>query len=71
MTDRTTKQLVDAGVLAGILVVTVDTVNKMFRDGDLPAYRAGKRQLRFDVDECLKRLRVEAVVPDGCQEGAA
>lgn len=57
MTDPTSKQLVDAGVLARILGVTADLVNKMFQAGDLPGYRAGKRQIRFDVDECLARLR--------------
>ena len=64
MTDPTAKQLVDAGVLAAILGVTTDTVNKLHREGRLPAYRAGKKQLRFDVEECLARLRIEPTAAD-------
>ena len=59
MTDQNNKQLVDAGALAIVLGVTTDTVNKLHREGVLPAYRAGKKQLRFDVAECLARLRVD------------
>ncbi|MBK8095633.1 MAG: hypothetical protein IPK26_00895 [Planctomycetes bacterium] len=53
------KQLVDAAVLASILGTTTNHVNKLQRDHVLPAYRVGKRQLRFDVAECLGVLRIE------------
>lgn len=59
MTKPDNKQLVDAGALADILRTTTDNVNKLHRDGVLPAYRTGRKQRRFDVEECLARLRVE------------
>lgn len=70
MTTANSKQLVDNGVLASILSTTTDTVNRLVRDGVLPAYRIGKRHLRFDPDECLERLRV-VHAPGLRQEGAA
>ena len=60
MTDHTTKQLVDASALAGILGTSTAMVNGM----DLPHYRVGRKGVRYDVDEVLRALRVE------CRHGA-
>lgn len=67
MSDLATRQLVDAAVLASILKVSVDAVNRMHRDGQLPAYRVGKKALRFNVDECLAKLRIGREAGEGQQ----
>jgi len=53
------RRLVDASELAAVLDVSPEMVKHLHRGGAIPAYRTGKR-LRFDVDECLARLRVES-----------
>lgn len=59
------EKLVDAVELADRLDTSPDAVLKLHRDGVLPAYRVGKRALRFDPAECLERLRVERLQPQG------
>lgn len=51
------RRLVDQNTLASILGVSLGRVRELHREGKLPAYQVGSR-LRFDVDECLDRLRV-------------
>lgn len=50
-------RLVDQYGLAAVLRVSPARVKALHEQGRLPAYRVGKRSLRFDVDECLNRLR--------------
>lgn len=54
------KRLVDHFGLAAVLDVSPEKVKALHRAGVLPAYQTGPKQLRFDVEECLARLRVDA-----------
>ena len=60
MSDPHHKRLVDHFSLAAVLNVSPEKVKALHRAGVLPAYQTGPKQLRFDVEECLARLRVEA-----------
>lgn len=65
--DLTDKRLVDQHGLAAVLSVNSETVKRMHRDGVIPGYLVGKNRVRFDVAECLARLRVEpARSAEGC-----
>ena len=57
------KRLVDRFGLAAVLHVSPAKVKAMHRAGVLPAYQTGPKQLRFDVEECLARLRTEGAAP--------
>lgn len=56
--DPHEKRLVDQHGLAAVLDVSPAKVKALHLAGVLPAYLIDKR-LRFDVEECLARLRVE------------
>jgi hypothetical protein len=58
--DPNDKRLVDHFGLAAVLDVSPEKVKALHRAGVLPAYQTGPKQLRFDVEECLARLRVDA-----------
>lgn len=58
--DPNDKRLVDHFGLAAVLGVSPEKVKSLHRAGVLPAYQTGPKQLRFDVEECLARLRVDA-----------
>jgi hypothetical protein len=58
--NPTERRLVDHFGLAAVLDVSPEKVKALHRAGVLPAYKTGKKQLRFDVDECLAALRVAA-----------
>lgn len=64
--EQPPKRLVDQHELADILGTTAARVRDLHRRGRLPAYAIGTNRFRFDVDECLARLRVEA---NGGREG--
>lgn len=59
-TEPREKRLVDHFGLAAVLDISPEKVKALHRAGVLPAYKTGPKQLRFDVEECLARLRVEA-----------
>lgn len=58
--DPNDKRLVDHFGLAAVLGVSPEKVKALHRAGVLPAYQTGPKQLRFDTEECLARLRVDA-----------
>lgn len=58
--DPNEMRLVDHRGLAAVLHVSPEKVKALHRAGVLPAYQTGPKQLRFDVEECLARLRVDA-----------
>lgn len=59
-TDPRERRLVDAFGLAAVLGVSPAAVKRLHREGRIVGYRTGKRQVRYDVEECLQRLRVGA-----------
>lgn len=51
--------LVGADVVATKLGVQSQTVLALFRRGDLPGYRAGKKNIRFRLAEVFEAMRVK------------
>jgi hypothetical protein len=71
MADQKPRHLVSAQGLAAILDIKVARVRSLYREGRLPGYLVGKKDLRFDVDECLSRLRADAAeTTTPAQEGS-
>ncbi|MFN6193816.1 MAG: hypothetical protein ACK5BN_08350 [Planctomycetota bacterium] len=58
--DPNEKRLVNHFGLAAVLGVSAEKVKSLHRAGVLPAYQIGPKQVRFDVEECLARLRIDA-----------
>lgn len=52
-------QIVNSKELAVILNVNVETVRRMVKRGEIPFFKVGEREYRFDVQEVIKSLKDE------------